>query len=245
MLFNIVYYLLFSLAVVASVWYLYAWFSGTDRVNTQWREAVKSGKVSSQLLKAYRSYPDKQRFLLFWLQLTSLRDRLPLTAVMAELGVYKGETAYIMHSIDPERELFLFDTFEGFIPHDLHQETGEASEYSSASFADTSAERVKELLNHSPNIHVFIGDFKTLITEIPEREYAFVSIDVDLAEPTLAGLNYFYPRLRPGGVIVVHDYNHRWKGLMNAVKSFLETIPEQAVLIPDTNSSLVIVKNKF
>jgi hypothetical protein len=44
---------------------------------------------------------------------------------------------------------------------------------------------------------------------------------------------------------VVHDYNHRWKGLMNAVNSFIETIPEQAVLIPDTNSSLVIVKNKL
>ena len=87
-------------------------------------------------------------------------------------------------------------------------------------------------------------DFKQLVANIPERSYAFVSIDVDLGEPTMAGLRYFYPRLCPGGVIVINDYNHRWQGLMNAVDAFLDTITEQPVFIPDINNSLVLIKNK-
>lgn len=245
MLLDIAYYLLILIAAITLVWYLYGWISGAEQVNIQWKDAIKSGNVTPQLRNAYRFYPDKHRFLLFWLQLNSLKNRkVPSSAAMAELGVYRGDTAFIMHVIDPDRELFLFDTFEGFTSEDLHNETAEASTYTTASFADTSIERVKEKLKYAPNVQIFKGDFKKSVINIPERSYAFVSIDVDLAEPTMAGLRYFYPRLCPGGVIVVHDYNHRWQGLMNAVDAFLDSIAEQPVLVPDTNNSLVLIKNK-
>ncbi len=42
---------------------------------------------------------------------------------------------------------------------------------------------------------------------LPERRFSFVHLDVDLYESTLAGLEYFYPRLIPGGVILSHDYS--------------------------------------
>ena len=37
---------------------------------------------------------------------------------------------------------------------------------------------------------------------MPERGWAFVHLDVTLYEPTLAALEYFYPRLNTGGVII-------------------------------------------
>jgi len=38
---------------------------------------------------------------------------------LAELGVYRGTTAKLLHALFPGRTLWLFDTFEGFDPRDL------------------------------------------------------------------------------------------------------------------------------
>jgi Macrocin-O-methyltransferase (TylF) len=38
---------------------------------------------------------------------------------IAELGVYKGTTAKLLHELLPGRTLWLFDTFEGFDARDL------------------------------------------------------------------------------------------------------------------------------
>ncbi|MEA3479130.1 MAG: TylF/MycF/NovP-related O-methyltransferase, partial [Bacteroidota bacterium] len=58
------------------------------------------------------------------------------------------------------------------------------------------------------------------------------------------GLEYFYPRLSAGGIIIIHDYNGKWKGAMQAVDEFLETIPEQLIPIPDIDNSVMILKCK-
>jgi len=69
-------------------------------------------------------------------------------------------------------------------------------------------------------------------------------MDADLYNPTKAGLEYFYPRLSPGGVIFIHDYNDKWQGLIKAVDEFAATIPEKLILVPDLDSTVMIVKNK-
>jgi hypothetical protein len=38
------------------------------------------------------------------------------------------------------------------------------------------------------------------------KEFAFVHIDVDLYEPTLRSLEFFWPRLSDGGLVVSDDY---------------------------------------
>jgi O-methyltransferase len=177
------------------------------------------------------------------LQLRRLSADVPEDAVMAELGVYRGQTARLLQLMAPQRQLILFDTFKGFREEDLENESGKALSYTSANFDDTSMALVQEKLAPLDKIRFFKGDFSAVIPEIPEVQYAFVSIDADLAAPTLAGLRYFYPRLCPGGVIIVHDYNENWPSLMEAVDAFLATIPEQPALIPDQDSSLMIVKN--
>jgi len=70
-------------------------------------------------------------------------------------------------------------------------------------------------------------------------------MDADLYNPTKAGLEFFYPRLSPGGVILVHDYNYKWEGLMKAVDEFVLTLPETPVLSPDLDSTIMIIKNKW
>ena len=59
---------------------------------------------------------------------------------------------------------------------------------------------------------------------LEEERYAVVSLDADLYAPTLAGLEYFVPRMSPGGAIFLHDYNSlQFDGVRLAVRDYEQT----------------------
>ena len=64
-----------------------------------------------------------------------------------------------------------------------------------------------------------------------EREpFAFVHIDVDLYEPTKDSLEFFYPLLSPGGVLLCDDYGStRCPGALKACDEFLADKPEKMI----------------
>lgn len=243
MIIDIAQYALLALLVVFAFLYMTDWLKGEGRINATWLFAQKTDRIPSKLKRYYKRYPDKDRFLLFWLQVERLKNDVPHGA-FAELGVYRGETAAVLHALDPARKLFLLDTFEGFRLEDLEKEERAASAYTQSSFADTSPQIVLEKIGTTENVFIHKGDIAEIVKRLPEQTYALVSMDMDLGAPTAAGLAYFYPRMEPGGVIIIHDYNPKWPGLVSAVDEFLAGIAETAVLIPDRECSLVIVKNK-
>ena len=68
---------------------------------------------------------------------------------VAELGVYRGETAALLNALLPDRDLYLFDTFCGFDAADLAQESGPAAaRIKAGEFNDTSLELVLSRLPH-------------------------------------------------------------------------------------------------
>jgi O-methyltransferase len=143
----------------------------------------------------------------------------------------------------PGRTLHLFDTFEGFTGTDLQPETGEASTYTTKNFADTSINKVLKNIGGDPaQLKVHAGYFPQSTEGLYDLSYALVNLDADLYNPTKAGLEYFYPHLSPGGVIFIHDYNYKWEGLMKAVDEFAATIPEKLILVPDLDSTVMIIK---
>jgi O-methyltransferase len=163
---------------------------------------------------------------------------------IAELGVYKGNTARLIHHYVPERKLHLFDTFSGFDQRDVSQErerTGLAADQKA--FSDTSIELVlRNVQARNDNVEVHPGFFPQSVPEpLKEREFAFVHLDADLYDPIMAGLEFFYPRSPQGGIIVVHDYNS-WPGARRAVDLFFQDKPETPIPMPDKSGSVVIVK---
>ncbi|HMM10849.1 MAG TPA: TylF/MycF/NovP-related O-methyltransferase [Bacteroidales bacterium] len=243
MIINVLHIILVTALVVFGAYYLAGHFHAHEKRHQGWVWAWKTGAISPDVKKLFRKYPDKERFILLWLQVNRLKTIVP-DGAFAEVGVYRGESARILHALDPGRKLYLFDTFDGFNASDLEGEEGEAAEYSTASFADTNVALVSERLGKSNNIQIIEGLFSEAKHNIDNESFALVNLDVDLAKPTAEALEFFYPRLQPGGVIIVHDYHPKWPGLMRAVDDFLSTIPEEGVAMPDRDSSLVIVKNK-
>ncbi len=163
---------------------------------------------------------------------------------VAELGVYKGTTAKILHTLLPERRLFLFDTFTGFDARDLPNE--KTTSAASFQFDDTSAEGVARYLGDSPMIILCKGYFPATAAAIPEHErFALVHLDADLFKPTWDALEFFYPRISPGGYLLLHDYSSQaWPGIAEAVDRFFSDKPESIVLVPDRSGTAIIRKHR-
>lgn len=242
--FQLINFSIILIVLIFLVRYLWDMFFGESYEPPAWENARKQGKLSRELLKASRNYPDKVRLYNFWLQIQRL-EKDEVHGDFAELGVYKGESARIIHRMAPGRTLHLFDTFEGFTGTDLQPETGEASTYTINNFADTSLNKVlKNIGGDSGKIRLHPGYFPDTTVGLENSTFAMANMDADLYNPTKAGLEFFYPRLSPGGVIFVHDYNTKWEGLMKAVDEFVLTIQETPVVSPDLDSTIMIIKNK-
>ena len=241
-------YQIITLVILAIVFYFlvrYVWgiFSDSGYAPVSWAYKCKNKEISKELISLERNFQDKVRFFNFWFQIERL-NKDKIQGAFAELGVYKGETARIIHLMEPDRKFHLFDTFEGFKVKDLKEETGKAATYSPENFSDTELRKVEQKINGNNNIIFHQGYFPDTTKGLENEEYAFVNIDADLYNPIKAGLEYFYPRLSPGGVIIVHDYNIEWEGAMKAVDDFAATIPESLIPLPDQNTSVMIIKNK-
>jgi hypothetical protein len=161
----------------------------------------------------------------------------------AELGVYRGNSAAVLahYARQHERSLFLFDTYAGFEADDL---TGIDREKRRA-FTDTSLDLVRANVGDEAVFYVqgyFPG---TITTAIAENRYAVVHLDCDLYEPMRAGLDFFFPRLSPGGLMIIHDYsNPHWDGAKRAVDEYMPQITENLVLIPDKSGTAIIRKSR-
>ena len=158
----------------------------------------------------------------------------------AELGVYRGGFARCLNALLPERTLYLFDTFDGF---DSTEAMGEAAGFVQA-HRNTGAEQVLRLMPHPEKVIVKQGLFPASLVGLEER-FALVSLDVDLEESTLAGLRWFYPRLNPGGYLLLHDYNSpRLPGVKKALRRYEAELGKRLPAVPlcDVNGSLVLCK---
>lgn len=163
---------------------------------------------------------------------------------IAELGVYKGDLACRLNALFPKHTLYLFDTFEGFDFRDIRKE--HKMNYSGAregDFSDTSDAAVLARLPYPFQAVIRKGYFPDTACGLEDIRYALVSLDADLYAPVFSGLQYFYPRLSKGGMILLHDYNNeRFRGVKQAVDDYEKEYGD-LFLIPlcDLHGSAVIL----
>lgn len=137
---------------------------------------------------------------------------------LCEVGVYKGGTAKIMAEMYPDRQIYLFDTFEG-LP-DVEENKGDTITFPlhKGMMNEATYEIAVENLKQYKNIHIYKGIFPKNAEPIKDMKFPFVHLDVDTYRGTKEGLEFFLNRVR--GKILVHDYNH-YKGVTKAVDEFV------------------------
>ena len=161
---------------------------------------------------------------------------------MAELGVYRGNSAAFLayYARTYNRAVLLFDTFEGFDQRDL---VG-VDESKSTEFEDTSLHDVRNLVGDK-DVKFIQGRFpESIPPDLYTSRFCLAHIDCDLYEPAKAGLEFFYPRLSSGGLLIVHDYaNPYWGGIKRAVDEYCCTIPERPIVFGDKSGTAMIRKS--
>lgn len=152
----------------------------------------------------------------------------------AEVGVYQGSTARLLCEVKGDKNLRLFDTFEG-LPEDSPEK--DAGVHRTGQYA-CSLESVSEYLKDFPNVTYHKGIFPESTKDVPEAEYSLAHFDVDLYDGTLACLEYFYPRMIPGGIILSHDYA-LLDGVEAAFDEFFEDKEESVIELPSTQCMVI------
>lgn len=195
--------------------------------------AHKSPKLIKLLKKVRRERQSlvtgREMFLIHSLA-SSLADR---PGDFAEVGVFQGSTARLMCEVKGEKILRLFDTFAG-LPKDSDKDPGVHKEKQYA----CSLESVSKYLESFPNVTYHKGLFPDSTEGVPEAQYALAHFDVDLYEGTLACLEYFYPRMIPGGVLISHDYSIL-QGVKTAFTEFLADKEENVIELPETQCMVI------
>ena len=167
------------------------------------------------------------------------RHSLGLDGHLAECGVWKGKTAYLIADAVSrqvgDKKLHLFDTFEG-----LPEPDPDEDRIPQGTFADTSLDEVRALLGPFNFLEFHKGDISETMPSCGEVPFSFVHVDVDIYRSVLECCDFFYPRMVSGGVLVFDDYGlPSTPGARKAVDSFFQDCAETPIYLP-TGQCVVI-----
>jgi O-methyltransferase len=146
----------------------------------------------------------------------------------AEWGVLAGGASWLICTANQGtgRVHHLFDSFEGLSapgPND--------GSYWKAGAMSAGEDIVRRKLKPFANSLVFHkGWIPERFPDVADKTFAFTHIDVDLHQPTLDSVEFFYPRLAPGGIMLCDDYaltTH--PGATEAIDNFLRDKPEKMI----------------
>jgi O-methyltransferase len=159
-------------------------------------------------------------------------NRVP--GAIVECGVWKGGSmaaiANTLMSIgEMQRDLYLFDTFEG-----MPAPTSEDIEYSGKRAADLIASdpallcvgtldvvqtAMRDTRYPSDRLHFIRGKVEETIPASAPEVISLLRLDTDWYESTKHELVHLYPRLSRNGVVIIDDYGH-WQGARRACDEY-------------------------
>lgn len=209
----------------------------------KWLDFVKEKLLTKTTLKLERKEHDKVKFYMLWLQLERI-NKYQIAGDLAELGVYRGETASLIHSVLPNRKLHLFDTFSGYPENKINELNDEKERIQRANYSQCSSNSVLKLMGSNDKVIIHEGIFPETAKNINDELFSFIHIDFDLYQSTIDGLRFFYPKLVPGGTILIENYNHNWQGVTQAIDEFRQEIKEEFVEMPNQHGAIVLIKNR-
>jgi O-methyltransferase len=134
--------------------------------------------------------------------LDKVNETKHLEGGVVEVGVYKGGSARVICNNLPYNHCYLIDTFAGLVDACEHDNV-----HVNGKFSETSIEHVKQVLAPAVNYTIIQSRWPDVNNHrLDNMQFKFVHLDVDMYVAYRENLDYFYPRLVSGGIILCDDY---------------------------------------
>lgn len=154
---------------------------------------------------------------------------LGIAGEIADVGCYRGDTSWQLNALFPDRKLYLFDTFTGYDERDIAKEKElkcsetEAGGRYAFQKPEIQIEKLKERLPHPEMAEVRNGWFPETAMTLENEKFALVNLDVQLYLPTYTGIEFFFPRMVQGGIIILNGYgDSHFRGVRKAIEDLEE-----------------------
>ena len=170
-------------------------------------------------------------------------ERSAIPGAVVECGVWRGGSSMaaalmLLELGAAPRDLRLFDTFEGMsAPTDADRRARDAaaadrlletSKRDEKIWCYSSLEEVRANLastGYPPDRVAFVqGKVEETLPAAAPDEIAILRLDTDWYESTRHELEHLFPRLAPGGVLIIDDYG-AWEGARKAVDEYFAGSP--------------------
>lgn len=154
-----------------------------------------------------------EKFKIEWRVNTALwaaRQAARLEGDFVECGVNTGILSLaICHYLDfnsLDKRFFLFDTYSG-IPEDQpgYGESAENIRQKNQYYFDC-YDLARKNFAPWPKVHLVRGKVPDTLGTVNIDKVCYLSLDMNVAEPELAALGHFWPRLVPGAIVLIDDY---------------------------------------
>lgn len=204
--------------------------------NTNWFE-------NGEFVEAWRTFPEPinaihdRRFNLY--NLAKAFSHIP--GDLAECGVYAGRGSHLMLVATAEigKHLHGFDSFEG-LSEPLAVDVSGACEWRKHDFSSPELRANRNLAAHAGRFSLYRGWIPERFSDVAERQFSFVHVDVDLYQPTLDACEFFWPRLSPGGALLCDDYGSiNCPGARQAIDEFARALDQRAAELATGQGLLV------
>jgi hypothetical protein len=146
---------------------------------------------------------------------TLIREGIP--GDLIETGVMRGGTVIVMRAIlkaygVSDRTVWAADSFEGLPAPDVEKyPDDEGAAWHERPLTEVSVAHVKRNFGRygllDERVRFLPGWFRDTLATAPLEKLALLRLDGDLYESTMDAIVPLYPKLSPGGFIIVDDYN--------------------------------------
>ena len=213
---------------------------GSAPANIQW--PIPNGATDREIaiINKYRDFSGANPSRLYSLvNAVNYVDENEILGDIVECGVFRGVNPMMVKELrmgrSQKRLIHLFDTFEGMTEptsHDVRYDGTSASamlkgkenlrksvlSYCSIDGVKSNFARHGLDLLDTVFVKGRVEDTLRDATNLPDK-IAVLRLDTDWYESTKIELEVLYPRLVPGGVIIIDDYGY-WRGSRQAVDEF-------------------------
>lgn len=176
--------------------------------------------------------------------------------VIIECGVFKGvsftrfSTFREIFENQYSKKLIGFDIFGTFPETTFSNDKAFRNEFiENAGDQSISEDQLMYILKNKgidKNVELIKGDItKTVpkyVEEHPELKISLLNLDVDIYEPSVTVLEYLYPKITKGGVLILDDYG-KFPGETKAVDDYFENKKINIRKYPFCTTPCYIIKN--